>query len=177
VTKVASSRAARAPWALLFVAVGCGPTSESSSLDFPVDGAGAVVGLHGSTSASGAQVELEWTMVVDNLGAQPCTVAVYRWLEGGLDPELPLPTTSAEQDWPASWADGELLEAGTVEPGAELTLGPALLADPAEVVEGQLGLAACPGAQLELGVRAELDAGLGVRAILDAVLLELWRMR
>ncbi len=76
--------------------------------------------------------------------------------------------------WPSSWDGGELIASGVVEPGARALLGPAYF-DEAEQIDALLGVAVCAGADLELEVRAEVTADLGVRAVAEALSVELWR--
>lgn len=155
--------------------LGCGPLSEDVSIELrAIDEQGALVGAHASTSASGALVELDWTTRIDNRSSQPCAVAVYRWLDV-LDPELELPSALTPDDYPPTWAGAELIDAGFVDGIGSLSVE-SLEADAAESITAQIGIAACPGASLDVGVGAQLRVDLGVRAVFEATTLELWAL-
>ena len=167
--------------ALATLAGACGPTSEHASLNFFVDAQGALVGLDAGTSASGAEVELAWTIELTNLDAgAACPVAVYRWIAEPvpLDVVLPAIADPALESWPEQLeGGGELVETGVVEPGARSILGPELLSEPAQLVVGELGIAACPDADLRAVVDVEATADLGARSLSDSFGLRVLRIR
>lgn len=160
---------------LLALASGCGPASEVGSLRLAVDEVGTFVGMFGASSAAGLELNLDWSLVVENHGAAPCPVAVYRWTDLLPDPAvLPLAPASESEAWPERWDEGELVASAIVD------------ADTPAVFEGSeadadavgllLGLAVCPDARLVLDVRGEASADLGVRSISEALTLDLWQV-
>ncbi len=172
-----ATMSARALAALLIAALvlGCGPTSEATSLRFTIGERGAMFSVLADSSTD-MDLEVDWAVKLDNLGSQPCAVAVYRWLEF-VDPEtVARPTVDDPRAWPQTHEDGELIESGIVEPGGTLTLGPQLVGEPAPSVYGQFLLATCPGAQLVASVRTEAVIDLGVRSLTDSVGLSLYKL-
>lgn len=152
----------------------CAPASEDASLRLAVDEAGAFVGVYAGSSAAGIEVDLDWSLVVTNHGVAACPVAAYRWDDALPDPAtLPIAGEGpAAAAWPEVWAEGELLASAVVEPGGTTRFDHG---EPeADEVGLLLGLAACPGAQLELEARADASADLGIRAISEALTVELW---
>lgn len=166
--------------AVLFAALGllpgCGAATEAVSLSFAIDDRGAMVSVLANTSAADTDIELDWAVKFDNRSAQACAVAVYRWTDF-VDPTLVGPTASDPAAWPQTFADGELVETGVVQANGTLTLGPDLVDDPAPLVYGQLLLATCPNAQLDVGVRAEAVADLGARSLTDSLGVQLQLLR
>jgi hypothetical protein len=154
------------------IGAGCAPASEVASLQLAVDEAGTFVGVYADSSAARLELSLDWSLVVDNRGAQPCPVAVYRWTDALPDPAI-LPSSSAGP-WPDRWNDGELVATAVVDADT-----PAVFeaSEPdAEAVAVLLGLAVCPDARLVLDVRAEASADLGIRSITEALTVELWQI-
>lgn len=163
---------ARAPAVLLFAVLGCGPTSDAVSLSFALDERGAMFSVLADSSTE-SDLEVDWAVEFENLGSQPCPVAVYYWSDW-VDPDaVARPTSNDPQAWPMTVDDGELIESGIVEPGATLTLGPSLVGEPAPSVYGQFLLATCPDALLAVGVRSEAVIDLGVRSLTDSLGLSL----
>jgi hypothetical protein len=160
--------------ALLFAALvlGCGPTSEAVSLSFPIDERGAMFSVVADSSAD-YDIDVEWAIEVDNLGSQPCPVAVYQWATYVKPYSVERPTASDPQDWPETLEDGELIATGVVEVGESLTLGPTLVGEPTPTVYAQFLLATGPDARLDFSVRAEALVDLGVRVMTDSLGLTL----
>ena len=159
-----------------FAIAGCGHVSERASINARLTaGEGMFAGVEVSSSAEGAELEVDWSVELTNFGEQPCTIAVYRWLEV-LPAEGELPAVGTVQDSPQSWDGGELIDRVTVQAGEEVTLGPTRLDDARDLrVGGVLGIATCTSSAIDAVVIVEAAADLGVRAAFDALVVDLWR--
>jgi hypothetical protein len=159
-----------------FALAGCGEVSERASINARLtEGEGMLAGVEVSSSAGGAELEVDWSVVLTSFGEQPCTVAVYRWLDE-LPAEGELPAVATSEDWPQSWDGGELIDRVTVPPGEAVMLGPTRLDDARDLrVGGVLGFATCTSSVIDAVVIVEAAADLGVRAAYDALVIDLWR--
>ena len=160
---------------------GCGDTRDTVSLELPVDDDGTLVQVYVSSSAAGAEIEVDWQARVEARGqvAPDCSVAVYRWLAPmpDFDAELPLPSVADPEAWPTSWEGGELVARERVATGEVVEFG-ARFDEPSErEVAGVLGFATCPEAELALELDIEAAIQLGPRAAFELFAVEAWRLR
>jgi hypothetical protein len=160
---------------VLLTTVGCGDVSERASINARLtDGESMFVGIEVSSSATGAELEVDWGAELISFAAQPCPVAVYRWLDSL--PEQPLPVFDGVEGWPESWDGGELVESAIILPGEAIELGPTRLDEVMDLrVGGLLGIATCEDSGLDAIVYVEAEADLGVRALSDALVVDIWR--
>jgi hypothetical protein len=160
---------------VLLTTVGCGDVSERASINARLtEGEGMFVGIEVSSSADGAELAVDWGMELVSFAPQSCPIAVYRWLDSL--PEGPLPTFDSVEGWPQSWDGGELIESTTVPAGETIEIGPTRLDEVRDLrVGGLLGIATCEDSGLDAIVYVEAEADLGVRAISDALVVDIWR--
>ncbi|MFO7567684.1 MAG: hypothetical protein R6X02_33895 [Enhygromyxa sp.] len=160
---------------LVLAVTGCGELSRSATINARLTaGESMFVGVEVHTSATGAALEVDWSVELLSFGGAACPVAVYRWLD-----ELPergeLPIHDPLEGWPRSWDGGELVESVVVPASEAVELGPQRLDEARDRVGGLLGIATCEGSALDAIVHVEAEAELGVRAVYDALLIDLWR--
>jgi hypothetical protein len=139
------------------------------------EGEAMIAAIDVRSSADGAELEVDWGMELVSRSSADCPVAVYRWLDA-LPEGNELPSVGPGESWPAGWAGGELVDDAVLEAGGELSLGPTRLDEPRdERVGGLIGLATCPDSSLDAEIFVEAEADLGVRAVWDALTVEIWR--
>lgn len=160
---------------LALATAGCGDLSRSASINARLTaGESMFVGIEVSSSATGAELEVDWSVALVSFGATSCPVAIYRWLDA-LPEQGELPTLDPTEGWPQQWDGGELIESVIVPAGETLELGPQRLDEGRDRVGGLLGIATCEGSGLDAIVEVEAEADLGIRAAYDALIVDVWR--
>jgi hypothetical protein len=160
---------------LALLAAGCGEISRSSSINARLTaGESMLVGIEVSTSAAGAALEVDWSVTLVSFAGSSCPVAIYRWLDA-LPEQGELPSFDPIEGWPQQWDGGELIEQAIVPAGEIVEIGPQRLDDGRDRVGGVLGIATCESSGLDAIVEVEAEVDLGIRAVYDALLVNVWR--